>query len=179
MIKTSSARVAIAIATANGMRVPEWCAEQVSTGGHRGTLASLAHGMNCGQVLAAVERSPLAVRSWLLLAYGVDGYASSRALHIVTGELYSCYARQRTVRADPPRIAAACGAVVSDLRQCYRTPSRPGAGPGEYMRAIGARRDQWRDWATTVAALQGIVGQWDREGLAPVAAVLDLEAQAA
>ncbi|UEX76817.1 hypothetical protein LMH63_12715 [Spiribacter halobius] len=128
MIRTTSARVAIAVATANGMQVPGWVDEALAAArsGKPDNTAAIWHGLDCGRVLAAVDRCLPHVRSWLLLTYGADGYASSRALHRVTSELYRQYAETRTIRMRPDRVVLAAAAVISDLRQQYRSPTREG-----------------------------------------------------
>lgn len=175
MINTLSARVAIAVATANGMRIPEWCAEVIDGGGGRGNIASVLHALDCGRVLAAVDRTSEAARHWLLLAYGADGYAPSRAAHLVACHLQLTYVQERHVRSEPNRLAGAAGAVVGDLVKQYRSPTRPGAGPGEYCKAIGVPADRWKDWKPAVERMQRIVDGWDRQGLGLVAAELPAE----
>lgn len=171
-IRTTSARVAVALATANGARVPEWCADIVDSGGSRGNIGSILHGLDCGRVLAAMDRCPEEVRCWLLLAYGADGYAPSRALHLVTSALYGQLARERTIKTTPARVANMAGAVVGDLTRQYRNPDRPGASDGDYARAIGVPTNQYKDVRPTVEAMQRIIDGWDRAGLGEVAASL-------
>jgi len=172
VINTTSARVAIAVASANGMRAPEWCAERIDTGGHRGTLESLFHNLDSGRVLAAVDHNPEPVRCWLLLAYAADGYAPYKAPHVVIAELYQRYVNERNVRATPERLVSIARAVVTDLAQQYRTPTRPGATLAQYAEQIGVSARQVQDYERPITSMQEMVDALDAQGLGVVASEL-------
>lgn len=172
MINTTSARVAIAVASSNGMRIPEWCEERIDTGGHRGTLESLFHHLDCGRVLAAVDRNPDAVRCWLLLAYSAEGYAPHKAPHVVTAELYRRYVSERNVRATPERLVAVARAVMEDLVQQYRTPISPGASPSAYAERIQIPQRQIKDYHRAIQSMQAMIDDMDAQGLGVVASEL-------
>lgn len=172
MINTRSARVAIAIATANGMRAPEWAAEVLDTGGHRGNVADMLHHLDCGRVLAAVDRCSEAVRCWLLLAYAADGYAPRKAPHVVTSELYSRYVRERNVKATPARLVSIASAVIGDCAHQYRSPAKSPAMPADYCRAIGIPTNQYHHIKIPVEQMRNMLDGMDAQGLGVVASEL-------
>lgn len=172
MISTTSARLAIAVATANGHRAPEWCADVVQNSNKYDSIPAILHGLDAGRILAAVDTCPEPVRAWLLVCYAADGYAPRRYLHIVTSNLYLEHARRRTVRMIPAHAANIAGAVITDMLGRCRNPERLPARPGEYTKAVGLKSDRYQDIMPMVESMQGVIETWDGAGLKVVASEL-------
>jgi len=83
MIRTRSLRVAIAEATHRG-----WSSGDDAPAAPRmSTTPSVAHGVDCGQILAAVESAPQPAAEWMLVAYAAPGYCSRSMVERVTDRL--------------------------------------------------------------------------------------------
>lgn len=172
MINTTSARVAIAVATATGQRTPPWCTDLVQGSEHNDSIPAILHYLDAGRVLAAVDSCPEAVRCWLLTCYAADGYASSRYLHVITATLYLEHARLRTIRCLPTTAATVAGAVIGDMVMTYRNPDALPARPCEYTKAIGVKTDRYSDYVPMINSMQRIVESWDGQGLIQVSKAL-------
>lgn len=172
MINTTSARLAIAIATAHGHRAGAWFDELVRHSSPTDTTSAALHNLDAGRVLAAVDACAEPVREWLLWCYGADGCVPARLLHGVTATLYREAACRRTLRTTPGRAANLAGAVAVDMRERCRAPHRAPAPPGAFAKAVGLAPNRAVGLMPTVEFMRAIIEGWDATGIRFVASKL-------
>lgn len=177
MINTTSARLAITVATASGYRSPEWVMDFIQGSNKPDNIPAILHGLDAGRILAAVDTCTEPVRTWLLICYGCDGYTSNRQLHVATSHLYLEHARQRSIREMPAKIASVAGAVIADSISRYRNPSREPAIPSEFTHAAGLAPNQFSQIEPIIDSMRNTTETWDRHGLTTVAAALPRKLQ--
>lgn len=147
---------------------------EVICGGDKSVDRKIGRMLDKGRVLAAVDKLPEHLSSWLLVAYAAPGYVSeSRAQYFyeivmaeftgryVGGGIHLSESKWEMFRKIIPLICydvARNGVSLSQFR------------PSEYMAAlvgnsncnIASVRSNWkRDWAESVEAMRNILNQWD------------------
>ena len=174
MIETKSAAVAVTLATLRGHQSAESSHElygcRIQRQGAGNTSGEVAHGVDCGRVLATVDRQREPVRMWLYTAYaeppwewvGDDMFFGLHE-HVVS----HCRPQMRCTGSRAEDLAML---AIHDMRQRrVRGESLPGA---EYTRKLGLDRSAWRRIDGDVRALLNEVDGLDAEGLKAVASVI-------
>lgn len=170
MITTSVAWVAILQATAHGRETRERVAGGVVCSG-----PMVAHGLDCGAVLAAMERCPRPVEDWLLAAYAAEGYPGvAQAAIRCQAALYAEYTRRRVVRSCTQKMFTLAGVVMHDFRE--RRKGNPARGIAWYAGEVRFKPENWATWSKAVTAMMDILEQWDCRGLREVGAILQRDA---
>lgn len=174
MIETRSAATAITLATLRGHQSAEsdhklyGC--RIQRKGAGGSSGEVAHGVDCGRVLAAVDRQRLPVMRWLYFAYAEPVWewmtdAGMCNLHAELTLKCEPWVGSQSERAE--RLAAT---AMHDKRVSKVRGHQYGFPNAEYTRCIGLDRSAWRRIEPVVTALRDTLDDWDAEGLKAVAA---------
>ena len=170
MIETKSARWAITLATLRGHQSADsdhaLYGRRIQRGRGTSTAGEVAHGVDCGRVLAAVGRQREVVRLWLLVAYAEPPWewvcdADPLRLH----ELLCEEAGLSTGREQDIGMIA-----IDDMRQrVVRNRRLSGA---EYCRRLGLDRSAYQRLSSTVDAALDALDGLEAEGLKAVRRVM-------
>lgn len=177
MIKTTSARVAITIATGNG-----WSADdtmdmiklgvRVQKGSAASNIPSMLHGLDCGRILAAIDRIDEPARDWAVLVYGAAGYADSGCVFRVHDRLYAAYVvAQGRKPQSPDRIRDIAMVAMHDMR--HRLVNHVSLKPADYAQKAGFDVRNWGSYKDKIECMHKIMDGWDKQALGVVSRALD------
>ncbi|MDN5850281.1 MAG: hypothetical protein L0H63_11725, partial [Nitrococcus sp.] len=111
------------------------------------------------------------IEDWLLAAYAAEGYPGVHGAAVrAQAMLYAEYTHRRMVRAAPHKLFALAAAVICDYRGCALGAEPRGCA--WYASRVGFAPQNIGTWLKARATMLGVLDQWDRRGLAAVAAVL-------
>lgn len=178
MIRTNSARMAIAIATGQGWQAPDW--DQIARLGCRidrsgkGTnIPSILHNLDCGRVLAGMDANGPQVRDWLCLAYAADGYMDEHCPERVHEALMAEYVAHH---GEADETHHRLGFIAMHQYRCHmRQLSTRLFKPGDIAKKLGVDHRRYSDtWEPKMALMFDILDRWDRRGLGAVSRMLRL-----
>ncbi|MBK5943333.1 hypothetical protein LRF89_06645 [Halorhodospira sp. 9621] len=178
MIRTYSAKLAITIATLHGWQTPESdqmryrCRIDFSPA--TSTAGAVAHGIDCGRVLAAVDDCPEPSRLWLYIAYAEPAaeWVSDEGVFRLH-DLLTLAVRERIpgLKVAADRLESLMLAAMGDKR--WTGLGNPRLRPADYARKVGFPRQSWPNYRRVVQAAHDQIDDWEAVGLKRVAAVLD------
>jgi len=171
MIETKSARWAITLATLRGHQSAEsdhaLYGRRIQRGRGTSTAGEVAHGVDCGRVLAAVGRQREVVRLWLMVAYAEPPWewisdADPLRLH----DLLCEEAGLSTGREQDVAMIA-----IDDMRQ--RVVRQKRLSQAEYCRRIGLDKSAYPRLSASVDRALNALDEIEAEGLKEVRQVID------
>ncbi len=166
MILTTSARVAIAAATANGRETLDSVGAGVPD-----SLSRILHGLDCGRVLAAIDDCDPLEQDWLVAAYATDGWPGKvQAAVRCQAQLYAEYTRRRAVRACTGKMLRLAAATM--VHTSYRGLGAPGLAPAAVAELVGFDVRNWDAWQKAMHVMMDVLDGWDARGLGRVAKAL-------
>jgi hypothetical protein len=175
MINTSSARAAITLATGAGWQSPDLTVKVDKSDRDR-SVPKILHGLDCGRILRAMDKTKEPHRSWLCVAYAATGWATDEHLSRVHEELVTEFHKRKQVR-QPGKISIMALVCIGDMR------NRLSGGASKLAPAAIARKVRFdvrnwdNGWVENYREMEAILDDWDRQGLAPIAADLPLYAR--
>lgn len=150
-----SLRAAIAEATGRG-----WATgHDVTSAPRMSTTPSVAYGVECGQILAAVESAPVPAAEWMLVAYGAPGYVSQEVYERVLDRLRICSVIECGAPRSP-RFDAFLEASASALAQ--RNLTREPMSFRAIARRAGVDPRSKAVWDARLASVERAVEGWER-----------------
>lgn len=155
-MRTRSLRVAVTHATGLG-----WgSGDGLPSAPRVSTTPIVSMGLDCGQVLAALESAPEPAREWMLVAYGLPDYVSQRMRERVFERLRAAVAAEkgqpRTSRF-LPFVRAAAGAVAR------RNLTRRGVTFSAIAREAGIDPRSKGRWQPYYDAVEHTIDHWEEE----------------
>ncbi|MCG5538967.1 hypothetical protein [Halorhodospira sp. 9622] len=182
MIQTVSARVAIALATQMGWEAGDDIGSGNRGSGYSHTSGHVAHGIDCGQVLAAVDRQEPAVRDWLLVAYACPGYVGLETAHRVRGRLQEAVAVAHDCRSKklPEFVTAAMSVYIERAMDGQRRTSEVTREKWlQCARLAGLNMRHKARWEPRQQTVEQLISRWEASGLNDVRKTLTCGEEAA
>lgn len=179
MIRTTSARIAITIATGNGWSATDGMEMarygcKIQKGGGSSNIPAMLHGLDCGRVLAAMDYCPGHIRDWLILAYAATGIMDGDCPLRVHERLMAQYGEHTEQEA---RLAFM---VMHNYRYELIDHERRVLGPVAMSEKLGVNHRRFSEqFHDAMQSMRTIMDRWDKEGLREVARVLPSRARAA
>lgn len=176
-IRTTSARIAITMATGNGWRAQDWdellklgC--RIDRSGSGSNVPGMLHALDCGRVLAALDTCGEPAKDWAMLAYAAPGAIDDQCPFRVHERLMIVYLlmQDRTPK-QTEKIGRLAWVSMHDMRQRQLHHERA-MQPGDVAKKVGFAPNNWDTWKPKMEQMQMVIDEWDKHALDRVARVL-------